>query len=820
MAVSNLSLPSFPSFDVHLDGSVGPRWKKWLARFERLLIVTNITEAKHQRALLLHYAGPAVDEIFDTLPDTGEAKDYKKAIDALNAYFIPQVNTAFEEYNFREAKQQNGETIDAYHTRLRQLAQTCDFNNIDKEVKTQIIIGCSSQRLRRRALRDNPSLKDLLLVGRTQERSEAQAEAVEKGESTVNALNHEQSKNRHGRNFPKFRHQKPKFTQPPENTRNRQQSSGAKHRSTCRNCGGTFPHTGDCPAKGKECRACGKTGHYAKVCRSTPKRRDVRNVDYIYTVQNPSQHKTPPLCEVYIENETIQAIVDSGASVNIIDESTYKKLHNRNKNIILAKPQSKIYVYGSTIQLPLLGMITANIRSKSTTINTTFHVTKGRNGNLLSCHTAERLGILKITINTATTNVPNLPAAEEFQDLFGGIGKIKDKTIKLHIDPEVATKQQPHRRIPFHIRKDVEKELQRLEDLDIIETVDGPTPWVSPVVVVPKKSGEIRLCVDMREANKAVQREKHLMPTMDELITDLNGATVFSTLDLASGYHQLELDTESRHITTFTTHVGLRRYKRLMFGINAAPEIFQNAIAELLTGLPGFKNISDDIIVYGRDIKEHDENLHRVLTRLRQNNARLNREKCIFRQSEVIFYGHSFSANGIKASPQKIDAIKNTRPPSNASEVKSLLGMAQYVSRFIPNYAAITAPLRALTHRNSKWKWQEAEENALRKLQNELTMSDRVMAYFDPTKPTEVLVDASPAGVGAILIQDGKVISYGSRALSDVETRYSQTEREMLAIVWATEHYHLYLYGAKFTVITDHKPLLGIFKSQESIDGN
>ena len=167
MAVSTLSLPSFPSFDVHLDGSVGPRWKKWLARFERLLIVTNITEAKHQRALLLHYAGPAVDEIFDTLPDTGEAKDYKKAIDALNAYFIPQVNTAFEEYNFREAKQQNGETIDAYHTRLRQLAQTCDFNNIDKEVKTQIIIGCSSQRLRRRALRDNPSLKDLLLVGRT-----------------------------------------------------------------------------------------------------------------------------------------------------------------------------------------------------------------------------------------------------------------------------------------------------------------------------------------------------------------------------------------------------------------------------------------------------------------------------------------------------------------------------------------------------------------------------------------------------------------------------------------------------------------------------
>ena len=142
--------------------------------------------------------------------------------------------------------------------------------------------------------------------------------------------------------------------------------------------------------------------------------------------------------------------------------------------------------------------------------------------------------------------------------------------------------------------------------------------------------------------------------------------------------------------------------------------------------------------------------------------------------------------------------------PKSPSEVKSLLHMAQYVSRFIPNYATITAPLRALTHQNSVWKWEIEEETAFRKLQNELT-SDRVMAYFD----------ASPTGLGDILMQDGKVISYGSRALPDVESRYSQTEREMLAVVWATEHYHLYLYGAKFAVITDHKPLLGIIKSHK-----
>ena len=456
-------------------------------------------------------------------------------------------------------------------------------------------------------------------------------------------------------------------------------------------------------------------------------------------------------------------------------------------------------------------MITAAIQFQSTSLKSNFYIAKGSSGNLLSCQTAERLGILKITINTAISSPNHIE--DEFQDLFGGIGKIKNSQVQLHIDTDITPKQQKHRRIPFHIRKDVERELQRLEDLDIIEKVDGPTPWISPIVVVPKKNGETRLCVDMREANKAVRREKHPMPTIDELITDLNGATVFTTLDLTSGYHQLELHPESRHITTFTTHVGLRRYKRLIFGINAASEIFQNEIAKLLVGLPGCKNISDDIIVYGRDEKEHDENLRRVLTRLEENNAKLNREKCSFRQRQVVFFGHTFSSNGVQADPEKIDTIKKMQPPKNVSEMKSLLGMTQYVSRFIPNCASITTPLRTLTHQNVPWKWQTEQENALKKLQHELT-SDHVMAYFDASKPTTIIVDASPFGLGALLTQDGRVISYASRALSSVESRYSQTEREMLAVIWAIEHYHLYLYGAKFTVITDHKPLLGIFKSR------
>ena len=178
---------------------------------------------------------------------------------------------------------------------------------------------------------------------------------------------------------------------------------------------------------------------------------------------------------------------------------------------------------------------------------------------------------------------------------------------------QVKTK---HRRIPFHVRKDVERELERLENEDIIEKVEGPTPLVSPTVTVPKKDGGVRLYIDMREANKAIKREKHPMPTLDDVIADLNGSTDFSKLDLSGACHQLELAEDSRYITTFSTHVGLRRYKRLLFGVNAASEIFQNAIAEILQDVPGSRNISDDIIVHWKTQAEHDESLRATLKRL------------------------------------------------------------------------------------------------------------------------------------------------------------------------------------------------------------
>ncbi|KAK3752921.1 hypothetical protein QZH41_005548 [Actinostola sp. cb2023] len=205
----------------------------------------------------------------------------------------------------------------------------------------------------------------------------------------------------------------------------------------------------------------------------------------------------------------------------------------------------------------------------------------------------------------------------------------------------------------------------------------------------------------MRAANTAIERERHITPTVDDIIGQIHGSSVFSKLDLRSGYHQLTLAPESRYITTFATHTGLYRYKRLSFGINAAAEVFQHAISQLLADIPGALNISDDVIVFGQTQNDHDETLEKSLKKFSDNHLTLNAKKCEFNKTSLEFFGFVFSDGGMKPDPKKVEDIQNLEPPTNVKELRSVLGMTGYSSRFIPDYATITAPLRELTHKNS-----------------------------------------------------------------------------------------------------------------------
>ena len=350
---------------------------------------------------------------------------------------------------------------------------------------------------------------------------------------------------------------------------------------------------------------------------------------------------------------------------------------------------------------------------------------------------------------------------------------------------------------------------------DIIEKVEGPTTWASPVVVAPKQSGEIRLCVDMRCANEAIIRERLPIPTIDKVLEELNGSTVFSKLDLGCGFHQIELHEDSRDITTFITHEGLFRYKRLSFGVNAAPEKFQHVIRQIIADVEGVVNIADDLIVHGKTISEHDQNLHKLLAKLEEKNLTLSGEKCTFRMSKVVFMGIILSQHGIGPTEEKVQAVVEASRPNSPSEVRSFLGLVGFSARFIPDFATVAEPLRALTRKGEKFEWNEEEEQAFQTLKQKLAGAS-MLAYFDRDAHTRVIADASPVGLGAVLVQEVKgqsrAVCYASRSLSDTERWYSQTEKEALALVWACERFNLYLCGLpEFDLETDHQALKTIY---------
>lgn len=276
----------------------------------------------------------------------------------------------------------------------------------------------------------------------------------------------------------------------------------------------------------------------------------------------------------------------------------------------------------------------------------------------------------------------------------------------------------------------------------------------------------------------------------------------------------MEISKESREITTFITRKGLFRYTRLMFGINCAPEIFQKLMEQMLSGCDGCLNFIDDVLVFGRDQMEHNDRLNKAKETLCEKGIILNDEKCIYGVSKIKFLGHILSEKGIAADSDKLEAIRNFREPVTGEEVRSFLGLVNYVGKFIPNLATLTEPLRLLVKQKQKFVWAKEQQRAFAELKRHMS-NPATLGYFDVDDRTQVIADASPVGLGAVLIQMNesgpRIISYASKSLSDVEKRYAQTEKEALALVWATERFHFYLYGRPFELITDHKPLETIF---------
>ena len=347
------------------------------------------------------------------------------------------------------------------------------------------------------------------------------------------------------------------------------------------------------------------------------------------------------------------------------------------------------------------------------------------------------------------------------------------------------------------------------------------SPWASPIVLVKKKDVGLRFCVDYRQLNRVTKPDVFPLPRIDDTVDMLSGAKYFTTLDLASGYWQVCMDHASQEKTAFITHSGLYEFKKMPFGLVNAPATFQRLMEVVLSGLArdGCMVYLDDILVFGRTVKEHNDNLAKVFERLRSAGLTLKPKKCKLVQVEVCYLGHIVSAEGVRTDPSKLQAILEFPVPHDVKTLRSFLGLASYYRRFIPQFSKIAGPLFDLTKKNSFFTWTALCQETFDKLRKLLT-SAPVLVYPDFRVPFILETDALIAGLGAVLAQkeaDGLVrpIAYASRTLQDHEKRYGITELEGLGVVWAVKHFQPYLYGHHCDIYTDHEALKSLLNTPQ-----
>lgn len=378
----------------------------------------------------------------------------------------------------------------------------------------------------------------------------------------------------------------------------------------------------------------------------------------------------------------------------------------------------------------------------------------------------------------------------------------------------------PLRRYAEAERSQIAKQVTEMLDAGIIRP--STSSWAAPVVLVKKTNGTLRFCVDYRELNKVTAPDCFPLPRIDDTIDAVRRGKFFSSLDLRAGYWQIHVTECDRPKTAFRTPSGLYEFNRMPFGLTTAPSSFQRAMNTVLGNLKGHECVVylDDVLVIGATWEEHMANLDKVLLTLFKAGFRLNREKCHFGLTSVSYLGYVINQDGVRAMPEKIEAIKKFPMPRNLKELQSFLGLTSYLRKFIPNFATTAAPLTQLLRKHVPFEWKPDHSAAVENLKVQLAGCPALCHFHDDWE-TEVHTDASRVGLGAVLVQRDPsgiehVIAYASRKLSDAETKYHSNELECLAVVWSVDDkFRHYLYGRRFTIVTDNTAIMWMFSKQQ-----
>lgn len=789
----------------------------------------------YQTALFLHCVGTEALKIYNgfVYSEEEDKTDLPTVIKKFDQHIIGDTNETFERYIFNERNQDATESIDSYVTALRTLAKTCNFCDClgDSLLRDRIVRGTKDSQTRKRLLQQsNLTLKKCIDICRSAEAASNHFKVMSGPEDHVHRV---QTRPTHKQQTPR-----PKRG----NQTGGHTSKVPQDLIDCRFC--TSRHIRkkeECPAWGKKCTKCGGRNHFAAKCeqRSRPNARP-RQHGKVYSVQQTAESSDSEyvlgvedtsekvfsacagkeiLAKMLLGEQEVQFQIDSGATVNVLPVKFAAGLE-------LEAYNKTLKMWNSTVLIPL-GKRRMSIRNPTNgkKYSIEFVVVQEDLLPLLGKRVAEQMELITVNYRNfaqvASISSKDTDSCEkllaEYTDVFDReIGTLPGK-VHLHVDETVTPVTSATGRIPVASRSQVKAELNRLQKLGVIAPIDVPTDWTSRMVVATKKSGDLRICIDPKPLNCALKRERYQMPIMDEVLPELAKAKYFTKLDLSSGFWHVVLDYDSSILTTFQTGFGRFRWLRLPFGLNVSSEIFQKRLLQALEGLEGVICITDDIIVYGAGdnsedaSRNHDRNLEEVLRRCRERGITLNREKAEVKKTEISFLGHLMSDVGLRPDPKKVEAITKLQTPSSVEEVHRLNGTVNYLAKFLPRLSAAMEPIRQLTRKDVHWNWSRTQDQAFAEVKRLVTEAP-LLSFYDPESELVIQCDASEKGLGAALLQHGKPVAFASRALTDVETRYAQIEKEMLAIVFSLQKFHQYTFGRHTTVHSDHKPLEAIVK--------
>lgn len=801
-------------------------------RLEQYFIANNIGEDRAV-SVFLTVIGPNAYALLKSLVSPRKPKDMelKDLQDILQRHFTPQPLTIAERFKFHKRDQKDQESISSYVVELKRLAAPCDFGNfLTEALRDRLVCGLRDSVIQRRLLAeaklsfDDAVKTAVAMEMASNETKELHSSTVAKTTMDVNVL--KGSKGSH------------KFT--PSN-----RTQGDRSAKPCYRCL-SIHDPNDCQFKTASCHYCKKTGHIAKACRKKQKdlerkqKKSTNNARFVDTdgAQNDpfsceeqvnvfdifttTEKKTPSYkIQVCVGDQPIDFEIDTGASLTVIPQSVYESKLSRWP---IEETDVTLRTYTNEL-VKVSGRVSVPVKCNSQVHRLPLYIVSGAKPSLLG---RNWLSVLRLNWSEIFS-VGQIPG-RSYEAIMAAHPEVFDENIATsvrdftaRIDVKEGAKPMyfKARSVPYALKAKVEQELKRLETLGIITKVDKSN-WASPIVVVTKSDGSVRLCGDYKVwLNRMIEEHPYPLPTAEDLFAKLSGGTVFSKLDLTNAYLQLQVEEESKKYLTINTHLGLYQFNRLPYGITSAPSIFQCTMEQILQGIPHVCCYLDDILISAPTQAEHDQTFDLILRKFSKLGIKIKKSKCEFSKSSVQYLGHQVDQKGLRPIAHKEEAIENAPAPKDLTELRSYLGLLNYYGKFIPNLSSRIHPLNNLLRKGVKWAWTVECQKAF-DASKKMLVENSVLAHYDVSKPLRLACDASAYGIGAVISHvspDGQEhpIAFASRTLSNSEKNYAQIEREALSLIYGVKKFHKYLYGRKFELVTDHKPLTAILNPKSPI---